>query len=127
MASACHCDIHASEVAKEANLPVVIRADKAYNDEVALLPLETVDGIYGNGLTEMAEEGIGGNHLSEEERLHTVWGDNADIDSVVEELLDADCLYAMAQLLDYRPGLRLIDTPEAVANELLREIVGDRG
>ncbi len=42
----CHSHIHAAQVGKKSNFPVIITSDKADKNHIPLLPLEAVDCVY---------------------------------------------------------------------------------
>jgi hypothetical protein len=44
--------VHASQVAKEANLSIVVRAYQRDDDDIAFLSLESVNGIYTDACSE---------------------------------------------------------------------------
>ena len=113
--------IHPSQVAQEADLSFVVGTDKGDEDDVALLTLETIDGIHTDevavGLEELAflEEPAQVLHLG------AVGGDDTDIDSFLEDALLADLFKILFQGEEGQFGLGLVDAAKALADELFTE------
>ena len=88
-AGSCHRHVHASEVGEEAYLTLFVGADEADEDDVALLALEAVDGVDGDDVAQGTECVGLADKLAEVACLHFVGGDDADVESLVEEALEA--------------------------------------
>ena len=89
-ASAGHGYVHAAQVAEEANVAVVVAADKGDDDDVALLTLKTIDGVDGNQVAEGFEEGCALDESAEILHLSAVGRDETDVDALVEKPLLPD-------------------------------------
>ena len=76
-------DVHAAEVAEEADGALVVVAHHADNDDVAFLPLEAVDAVDGNLPTQGAEEFLPLEQAAYEAHLGTIGRDDAEVDAVV--------------------------------------------
>ena len=77
-------DVHPPQVGEEADLPGVVRADQADEDDVALLPLEAVDGVYRNQFPERAEKSLLADEAAQVLHLRFVGRDDAEVDALVE-------------------------------------------
>ena len=71
---ACPCDgdIHAPKVAQESNLALVVCANKRDEYDVALLALETIDGVDGDEMPEGFEKSLFAHQPSEVLHLCTI-------------------------------------------------------
>ena len=113
--------IHAAQVAQKTYLPLSVGAHQRDDDDIALLTLETIYGIY----TDVAAEGL--EELTPHEQppqilhLSTIWRDDAHIDALVEQALLADALKVVLQDIEREPGLGFVDTAIALAHKLLSE------
>ena len=93
-------DVHAAEVAEEADGALVVVAHHTDDNDVAFLPLEAVDAAYGDLSAEGAEELLPFEQASDEAHLGTVGGDDAEVGAVVEDALHAYHLDVVAEGVD---------------------------
>ena len=89
-AGAGNGDIHAAQVAQKADLALVVGAYQRDEDDVAFLPLETIDGVDRNQVTERFEKGAFLDPPPQVLHLGTVGRDDAHVDAVVQNALLAD-------------------------------------
>ena len=80
----CYRHIHPSEVIQETDLPILVGAHEAYQDNVAFLPLETIHRVYGDELAERLEESILLDELAEVLHLCLVGRDEAEVDTFLQ-------------------------------------------
>ena len=95
-ASAGDGDVHAAEVAEEADLSAGVGADEADEDDVAFLSLEAVHGVHGDEVAEGAEEGFPPDEVAEVLHLGAVGGNDAEVDAFVEDAFASDALHVEA-------------------------------
>ena len=100
---ACHGDVHASQVAQEANLSLRIVAHEADDYHVALLPLEAVDGADGDVALETAEVVLHFEQAAYEARLTAVGRDDAKVHALALNLLRRNHLDIVAQRMYHQP------------------------
>ena len=67
------CNIHATQVTQEANLPCLVAAHER-DDDVALLPLKAIDGVHSD---EGTEELAAAQQLAQQLHLGAIRRDNA--------------------------------------------------
>ena len=108
-AGSCHRHVHASEVGEEAYLTLFVGADEADEDDVALLALEAVDGVDGDGVAQGTECVGLADELAEVACLHFVGGDDADVESLVEEALEAYLGYVVLEGGEDEGGFGFVD------------------
>ena len=86
-AGTSHGDVHAAQVAQEADLAVGIVSHQRDDNHVALLALEAVDGAYGDVALEFAEVVLHLQQPPDESRLTAVGGDDSEVDALALNLL----------------------------------------
>ena len=91
-ASAGDGDVHAAQVAQEANLPFVVGAHERDEDDVAFLTLESIDSVHGEQVPEGFEEGVALEKVAQMLHLCAVGRDDAHV----------DLLFQKAGLADFR-------------------------
>ena len=84
--------IHATQVAQETDLLAVVVAYERYDDYVALLSLETVDGVHADGAAVRAEEFALPYHFMQQLHLRTIGRYDTHVDMLVEDALLANLL-----------------------------------
>ena len=121
-AGTSHGDIHATEVGEETNLPVVVAAHKADEDDVAFLSLKAIDGVDADDLTERTELLTLADLLTEILRLHLIRGDDAHIEPFGKETLFSDFFYVILECGKHKFCFRLVDASMIFTDELFGEI-----
>ena len=99
-------DVHAAQVTEEAYLSFVVRTDEGDDDDVALLPLEAVDGVHADERAEGLEELALLQQLAQQLYLCTVWRDDAHVEPLIKDALLANHLEVGLQGKDGEAGLR---------------------
>ena len=117
-------DVHAAEVAEEADGALVVVAHHADDDDVAFLPLEAVDAAYGDLPAEGAEEFLPFEQASDEAHLGTVGGDDAEVGAVVEDAFHAYHLDVVAEGVDEEACLFGVGAAEGAAFFLAEMALG---
>lgn len=104
-AGACHGDIHAPQVAQEADGAVGIVAHEADNDNIAFLTLEAVDGADGDVAFQLPEIVLHLEQPPQQASLSAVGGDDAEVDAFAFNFLGRNHLDVVAQGVDDDAGL----------------------
>ncbi len=118
-AGACDGHVHASEVAQETDLSFVVGTDEGDEDDVAFLALETIDGVDADEVAVRFEELAFFEETAEVLYLGAVGGDNAHVESFVEDAGFADFLKILFEGEEGEFGFGLVDAAEGFADELL--------
>ncbi len=79
--------VHAAKVAQEADLALIVAAHKGDDDDVALLPLEAIDGVHGDEAAEWLEKLILLHKLAQQLHLSTVGRYDAHIEPLAQDAL----------------------------------------
>ena len=108
-------DVHAAEVAEEADGALVVVAHHADDYHVALLPLEAVDTIHRNLMAERAEELLPLEQATDEAHLRTIGRDDAKVDALVLNAAEAYHLDIVAQGVDEQACLLGVGAAEGAA------------
>lgn len=89
---ACPCDgnIHAAEVAEEAYLSLIIASHERENDDIALLSLESINGIHRDEMAIGLEELALLYHTAQQLHLSTIGRDDAYVYLLIENALLSD-------------------------------------
>ena len=114
--------VHAAQVAEESYLPLVVGADEGDEDDVALLPLEAVDGVRREQVSDGAQDGALADAAAQVLHLGTVGRDDAEVDALVADAVGADAGDVGFEVADEQVGLVAVDASESVAHELLFEV-----
>ena len=96
-AGAGHGYVHAAQVAEKAYVAVVVAADKGDDDDVALLTLETIDGVDGNQVAEGFKKGSSLDESPEILHLCAIWRNKTYVNALVEKTLPPYLLYIVAK------------------------------
>ena len=116
-------DVHAPQVAQEADLACVVGPYQRNEYHIAFLALETVHGIDRYQVAEGLEEGAFLDQALQVLDLGAVGRDDAHVDAVVKDALFADALEINLQQAQGEVGLALVDAAEGLSHEPFPEIV----
>ena len=89
---ACDGDVHAAKVAQETDIALGIVSDQGNQDDVALLSLESVNGVDGNQTPVRFEERLLFHHLAQILHLGAIWRDDAYVNMLLQDTLLANLL-----------------------------------
>lgn len=108
-------DVHAAEVAEEADGALLVVAHHADDDDVALLSLEAIDAVDRYLVAQGAEELLQLEELADEAHLGFVGGDDAEVDAVVLYAFEAYHLDIVAEGVDEEACLFGVGAAEGAA------------
>ena len=106
-------DVHTAQVAQETDLSLVVGAHQRDDDNVALLPLETVYGVHGYQVAEGLEVFLLLELRPQVLHLRTIGRDDAHIQPLVQHPRLADLLKILLQRLQRQLRLRPVEKGEA--------------
>ena len=113
--------VHASEVAQETDLSFVVGTDEGDEDDVAFLALEAVDGVDADEVAVRLEELAFSEKSAEVLYLCAVGGNDAHVESFVEDAGFADFLKILFEGEEGEFGLGFVDASKGFADEFLFE------
>ena len=116
-AGAGHGYVHAAQVAEKADVAFVVASYEGYDDDVAFLALETVDGVDGYEVAEGSEEGGALDETADIPDLCPIGGDQAYVDALVKETLLANFFDVCPQGTDGKFGFVSVDASVAFAGK----------
>ena len=85
--------------------------------DVALLSLEPVHSVYGDKVAEGFPVGVLAEHLAKQVHLALVGGDDADVQTLVQDAVLADALYVVVQGLQGKFCFNRVYAAETVGGE----------
>lgn len=85
-------DIHAAQVAEETDATAVVGAHHGEDDDIPLLPLEGIDRVDGDLLSERPEKGVALDELAQQTHLRLVGRDDTEVDALVLDAVRANLL-----------------------------------
>ena len=109
--------VHASEVGEEPHLSLFVLSHHGDEDDVALLSLEPVHGVYGDKVAEGFPVGVLAEHLAKQMHLALVGGDDTDVQTLVQDAVLAVALYIVVQGLQGKFCFNRVYAAETVGGE----------
>ena len=114
-------DIHPTQVAEKTNLAFVIGAHQRDENDIALLALETVNGVHAYQMTERPGPLFLLQQSAQILHLYPVRRNDTHVKAFLQDTLLTNLLKVVLEREQRQFCLSLVDAAEALANELLME------